>query len=166
MKKFGKIFFNILFVLIIIVTVIFIISFFIMKKNNNKYINIFGYTIMQVATGSMSNTLNIDDIVIVKITKEVNENDIITYEDNNSLITHRIIQKNGKKIITKGDANNSQDKPITKEDIVGKVIYIIPKVGIWKKVLVTPQVIISGSITLCLLYCACTSKDKRKDTNV
>ena len=51
---------------------------------NNSYANIFGYTFFEVATGSMSNTIEIGDVVIVKITKEVQENEIIVYsEDNN-----------------------------------------------------------------------------------
>ena len=134
-----------------------------MKKNNNKYINIFGYTIIQVATGSMTPTLKVKDIVIVKITKEINNNEIITYEENNVLITHRAIEVTEKNILTKGDANNSIDKPITKENVIGKVVFIIPKIGIWKKVLTTPKVIISGTITICLIYCVSISKDKRKE---
>lgn len=114
----------------------------------------------------MAKTINIKDIVIIKITKEVNKNDIVTYFDGNVLITHRIIEMSNKNIVTKGDANNSKDNPITKDQIVGKVVYIIPQIGIWQKVLTTPKVIISGSISICLLYFVCTSKDKRKDADV
>ena len=47
----------------------------------------------------------------------------MTYEKNGYHITHRIIKKNGNKVITKGDANNSEDEEISTSDIVGKVIY-------------------------------------------
>lgn len=44
-------------------------------------------------------------------------------------------------MVAKGDANNSTDKPITGEQILGKVISIIPKVGLIKKALLSPEVI-------------------------
>jgi len=162
-KKIEKILINKILIIVIIIAFIFGISFIQMKRNNTKYINICGHTVMQVATGSMSNTLNIKDIVIVKLTKDVDVNEIITYEKDNKLITHRVIEINNEKIITKGDANNSIDSPIKNENVIGKVIFIIPKIAVWQKVLTTPKVIVSGSITLCLLYFLSTSKDKRKE---
>ena len=48
----------------------------IMKKD---YVNVFGYTYFVVKTGSMSGTLEIDDIIIVKIDDNPKINDIITY---------------------------------------------------------------------------------------
>lgn len=44
-------------------------------------------------------------------------------------------------MVAKGDANNSTDKPITGEQILGKVVSIIPKVGLIKKALFSPEVI-------------------------
>ena len=35
----------------------------------------------------------------------------------------KIVEKDGKKIITKGDANNTNDEAINVKNIVGKVIY-------------------------------------------
>lgn len=162
LKKIGKILFNSIFILIILITIIFMFGFVKMKTTNSKYVNIFGYTIMQVATGSMENTIQIKDIIIVKLTKSIEKNDIITYEENNQLITHRVINIEGNTIETKGDANPTKDKPIKKEAVVGKVTFIIKKVGIWQKVLTSPQVIISFTITICLLYVVYTKKDKRK----
>lgn len=99
----------------------------ILKKD---YVNIFGYTYFVVATGSMSNTIEVNDLIFVKIKKDVKEGDIITYKNrDNEIITHRIIQMNGNKLITKGDANNTQDDPIGKESVIGKVTGILsPKV--------------------------------------
>lgn len=163
LKKIGKIFFNVIFIVIILITIIFMYGFIKMKTNNTKYVDIFGYTIMQVATGSMENTIQIKDIVIVKLTKDINNSDIITYEDNDKLITHRVINIKNDIIQTKGDANNTKDKPINRNVIVGKVVFIIHKVGIWQKVITSPQVIISFTVTVCLLYIIFTKKDKRKE---
>lgn len=54
-------------------------------------------------------------------------------------------------MIAKGDANNSQDKPIVEEQVLGRVICAIPKVGKWRKVFLTPEVIIFIIILLLLL---------------
>ena len=40
--------------------------------------------------------------------------------------------------VTKGDANNSKDEPISKEQIVGKVVKIIPGFGIIRKTILNP----------------------------
>ena len=50
--------------------------------------------------------------------------------------------------MAKGDANNSEDKPITEDQILGRVIYIIPKLGIWRKIFLSPEII--GLILLLL----------------
>lgn len=145
-KVINKISTIILNILLVIVSILIIIGLYYLvqiKVLNNSYANIFGYTFFEVATGSMSNTIEIGDVVIVKITKEVQENEIIVYSEDNNFITHRVITKdeNGK-FITKGDANNSEDKPIEETQILGKVIYIIPKIGILKRAILSPQVLI------------------------
>lgn len=162
LNKIGSIIINLILVMVILITVIIVICFAIMKSKKQKYINVFGYSIMQVVTGSMANTINVKDIVIVKITKDVKNNDIISYEDNNMIITHRVIRMTDKYIVAKGDANNAEDKPITKDKVVGRVVCIIPKVGVWQKVFTAPPVFISGSITIILLYLLYTSKDDKK----
>lgn len=95
----------------------------ILKKD---YANVFGYTYFVVATGSMSGTIEVNDVVIVKLTDDVELNDIITYQgENGEFITHRVVKKIGNQIITQGDVNNTEDEPISKEDIVGKVSMVI-----------------------------------------
>ena len=131
-------------ILLVIISVLIVIGVFYItqiKLFNNDYANLLGYTFFEVATGSMSPTINVGDVVIVKITKEVNENDIIVFKEENNFITHRLIQKEEGKIITKGDANNSEDKSITEDSILGKVITIIPQIGNWRKAILSPEVI-------------------------
>lgn len=118
------------------------------KVFQNDYANLFGYTFFEVATGSMSGTIEIGDVVVVEITKDVNENEIIVYKDGENFVTHRLIEKAGDRLIAKGDANNSEDKPITEEQILGKVIYILPKIGIWREIFLSPEII--GLILLLL----------------
>ncbi len=114
-------------VLLILLSVYTFVVTDIMKKD---YVNIFGYSYFVVATGSMSGTIEVNDIIFVKLTDNVKNNDIITFKNQNGdIITHRIIQTSGNRIITKGDANNTQDDAITRNHVIGKVVSIIsPKV--------------------------------------
>lgn len=141
-------------ILLVIVTIMLIIGFYYIyqiKIQKSDYANLFGYTFFEVATASMSPTIEIGDVVVVKITKDVEENDIIVYKDEKSIITHRLIEKKETELIARGDANNSDDKPIEKEMLLGKVITIIPELGIWRKIFVSPE--IAGLIiTLLILF--------------
>ena len=151
MKEFLK---KIDFITIILLIIFIIVAYCYaqLKVFNYDYINFCGYTIFQVITGSMEDTIKIKDIVIVKLTDEVEENDIITYKYKDDFVTHRVIEINEKEIITKGDANTSKDDPITKNDIVGKVVFIIANVAVWVDVLKTPQVLIAIVITIIAIW--------------
>lgn len=152
--KIGQIVGYILNILLILVSALIVIGVYYIiqiKVLKNDYANMFGYTFFEVATGSMANTIEIGDVVVVKITKEVEENDIIVYKDGGNFVTHRLIQKNDDKLIAKGDANNSQDKPISIDQILGEVIFIIPKIGIWKKVLLSPEILGLSATVIILL---------------
>ena len=131
--------------------------------------NLFGYTIFSVATGSMQPTLNINDIIIIKITDEVKEGDIITFSENNEFITHRVLKKNNETFITKGDSNNTEDNPVNKENIIGKFVCRIPVIGIVGDILTTPKVFISLISTLLffsIAYSYVPKEKKNKEINV
>ena len=132
---------NILITVVVVITIIGLYYMAQVKILNKDYANIFGYTFFEVATGSMANTINIGDIVVVKVNEAFKENDIIVYKEENSFITHRVIKIDGQDLITRGDANNSEDKPIKSDQRLGKVIYVIPKIGIWRKVLASPEIL-------------------------
>ncbi len=121
------------------------------KVQHKQNANIFEYTAFEVVTGSMSGTIEIGDLVIVKITDSVEPDDIIVYQEEDHFVTHRVLEINGEKIVTKGDANSSKDLPISNKQVLGKVVAVIPKVGIWKKVLTTPSVLIAIIITVILI---------------
>lgn len=127
---------------------------------NKEYANIFGYSVFSTETGSMSPTLKKGDIVIVKIGEDVQKEDIITYKKDNAFITHRIIEINGDSIIAKGDNNNTQDEPIKKDMIIGKVVSIINNVEIWKKVFSDISVLIPVVITVILFVILISYKEK------
>ena len=131
-----------------------------LNVQNKEYIDIFGYSIFSTATGSMSPTMEKGDIVFVKIGEEAKEKDIITYKKDNAFITHRIIKIDGENIIAKGDNNNTQDEAITKEKIIGKVIFIMNNVEVWKNVFSDLSVIIPIIVTIILFVILISYKEK------
>ena len=168
-KVINKIVGIVLNILLIIVTLIILVGIYYLvqiKVFNNDYANIFGYTFFEVATGSMADTIEIGDVVIVELTKDVRKNDIIVYKEEENFITHRLIEidENGE-FITKGDANNTEDKPVNETQVLGKVTYIIPKLGIWRKAILSPQVLILIASLIILLGIAfkITTNTEEKD---
>lgn len=136
-----------------------------LNVQNKEYINIFGHSIFSTGTGSMAPTMQIGDIVVVKIGKDAKEKDIITYKKDNAIITHRIIKIDGESIIAKGDNNNTQDEAITKDAIIGKVVLIINNVGVWKKVFSDLNVIIPVILTVILFIILVSYKEKTGEKN-
>lgn len=151
---------NIIIVLAIIVMIFVTYNYIQLHFLGKEYTNFFGYTIFEISTGSMKDTLNVYDIILVKITKDVQLGDIITYSNENETITHRVISINENEIVTKGDANNTQDTKITKDMVIGKVVSSYSKIGIWIRVFSDYKVLISVFITLMLIEKS-ISKDRR-----
>lgn len=138
-------------IILIIILVILLFCYSQIKIFGKKYINFCGCTIFQVITGSMADTIQIKDIVIVKLTQDVEVNDIITYKSGEDFVTHRVIKIEDNKITTKGDANNSEDNPITKDEVVGKVVFIISNVAVWMNVFRTPEVLLAIIFTIIMI---------------
>lgn len=128
---------------------------------NKSYANYFGYGLFEVESGSMEPTIKVKDMVIVKKTDKIAKNDIITYELDKSFITHRVVKVEKNKVITKGDSNNHEDKTIPRKSVVGKVVKICPKFGIWKKILLSPIVLIAMAITMLLFSVGFSFEDKK-----
>lgn len=162
LKIVSKIFFSVITIVLLLVVVMVVYNFFQISVLNKKYSNLFGYTFFEVTTGSMSNTIEINDAVIVKITKDIKKDDIITYINDDVIITHRVVEQNGEQIITKGDANNDLDKPIQRDMVLGKVVKTIPRLGVWFKVFTDIKVIISIIITIILFGLTLSSKREGK----
>lgn len=110
-----KIIYSILFTVLVIILIFNISSIY--------GISIFGYRIYKIGSGSMNPYLKVNDTIIIKESDIYNVNDVITFKEDNEYITHRIISVNGNEFITKGDANNTEDKPISKNQIIGKLVY-------------------------------------------
>ncbi len=113
--------------------------------NNDSQKSFFGYRFYNVLTNSMKagkgDNFAAGDIIIVKNTDagNIKVGDIITFiprRDSKVYLTHRVIEIKDKLneatgifFVTKGDANNSADPPISSDMLVGKKIFTIPFVG-------------------------------------
>lgn len=137
MNKVFKITFDILF----IISIILLASYFLFR--------LLGVAkIYEVKTGSMEDGIHAGDYILIAEKDNYKVGDVVTYTNEGYHVTHRIIQKNGNKVITKGDANNVADEEIEVSRIIGKVIYH----GGFLNILITfKYVIASGLLGLYLL---------------
>lgn len=89
----------------------------------------FGIGISTVLSGSMEPEYGIDDLVIVQRADDYKIDDVVVYQDGGMLVMHRIIAMDDDAVTTKGDANDVEDTPISKETIKGRAVARIPKAG-------------------------------------
>ena len=121
------------------------------KILGHDYASFFGHSVFEVQTGSMGEIIEPGDWIVVKYEKNIKLNDIVTFEHKGEYITHRVIEAYNGTYVTKGDANTAKDAPISKEQIVGKVVKVIPNFGILRKTIFNPIVLIAIIITLFFL---------------
>jgi len=104
-----------------------------------------------VVSGSMIPVLQVYDIIVIQghdPFEEVEIGDIIVFDrpsDHNRVIVHRVVSitnEDPRTIRTQGDANPGSipgtDFPITEEEYIGKVAYIIPQLGYVTQILQPP----------------------------
>ena len=163
LKIIKKVIVDLIIFVLSIIAILVIWGFVQLNIQNKEYVNIFGYSILSTETGSMSPTIEVGDIIIIKIGDEIKKNDIITYKQDDVLITHRIEQIDGDTIITKGDYNNIQDEPIERSQVIGKVVHIFNNVEVWKQVFTDMHVIIPMVITIILFIVMIAYKEKIGD---
>jgi signal peptidase len=120
-----------------------------------------------VSSGSMEPVLKVNDVLIVRdggSWQNLKIGDIIVFNrpvGGDRVIVHRIvdidIDADGARIVrTRGDANPASipgtDYPIRQDNYIGKVIYVLPGVGIITKVISPPVNYIIIAIILAILF--------------
>lgn len=123
----------IMYILIAILSVYFIMIFW---SNFSKNGSDFQVNSFVVVSGSMMPTLNVNDLIFtIKEEKDkLQQGSIISFYQNDHIITHRInnvIEQDGQTYYeTKGDNNNDIDDELVKyDDVVGRYLFRIPKIG-------------------------------------
>ena len=118
-KKIGTVVINFLMAIVTIIVLFLMYRFIMVKFYHKNYVTTFGYSMFEIATGSMEPTLNVYDFILVK-----------------------------------------NDK------VIGKVVKVIPKLGIIKNIIITPKIMISFLIFIFLLNLSLSykpNKEEKKD---
>lgn len=95
----------------------------------------FRYYTIAIASGSMEDTIDKGDVVIIdKEYQTIGKNDILAYRHDNKVVVHRVYKMidtgSEKFIYTKGDANSNFDQyKVTEDMIIGVVKVKIPLIG-------------------------------------
>lgn len=89
----------------------------------------FGFGASFVLSGSMEPEISTDDLVFVKRADELHVGDVVLYNTGGSNVLHRITKIDGDIITTQGDANNTEDKPISASVVLGVYIGKVPSGG-------------------------------------
>lgn len=165
----GRVFSAIWRVMLILLAVILAISACTLAYDKfvkkSKIPSVFGYSVLIVASPSMTGSIEAGDAIIIKKSDSYAVGDVITYfpEDESFSVTHRIVRMEGDKFYTKGDANQSEDSdPVLIEQIVGKVAVKLDKVGYFIEWLKSPVGIIFAATFIVLLILIIVIEDKRR----
>jgi len=128
-----------------------------------------------VSSGSMYPELAMYDIIVINghvLFDEVKVGDVIVFDrpkDQAKVIVHRVVavvDDDPKLLRTKGDNNQASipgtDFPITKENYLGTVTYVIPQAGFITKILQPPINYIIIAVIIGIMIIRQVSKGKKK----
>ena len=129
MKKVIKVLGNLLFVIVVFLLLVGLLTG--LSSKSEKVYDVIKFRSYIIVTPSMKPTINPGDMILVKKTDidKLEKGDIITFNKDNIVATHRIEEIDGDSITTKGDNNNLEDTPINKSDVIGRFVFSIPKIG-------------------------------------
>lgn len=129
-----------------------------------------------VSSGSMIPNLEIFDVIVVQghvAFDQLKVGDIIVFHapSEDKVIVHRVaevLNQNPLIIRTKGDANPGSipgvDYPITKENYIGKVVYVVPQIGYVTRILTPPINYIIIAVIVGIMLVKQFGKPKSADT--
>lgn len=128
---------------------------------------IFGYSTAVVASGSMEPALSVDDLILNHTEDSYGEGDIITFQNGDSLTTHRIVEVTDEGYVTQGDANNTTDLDVVPlKAVIGRVVWAIPYVGSVLAFLKTPLGMVILIFTgLCIIELPFFLQRRREQTD-
>ncbi|NRG44780.1 signal peptidase I [Bacillus sp. CRN 9] len=151
---------NLLFVILLVLGLLSLYAIIQGGKDSGTPPSIFGFSMMSVLTGSMEPDIKPGDLVVVKAAdiESIQENEIITYKNGGTFVTHRVIDKvnlNGQTVLqTQGDANNIKDEGLVIDNqIIGSVQFTVPKGGAIAQFLISPLgLLIAFILVLWLIF--------------
>lgn len=88
------------------------------------------YPMASITSGSMWPSLKRGDLILIKgvdSKEEISVGDIVIYKNPKGFTIHRVVRLNEDTFVTKGDANNVEDAPVSYDEIIGKPLAIDDK---------------------------------------
>ena len=154
--------------IVVVVLIVYVCAFSLIAKfvKNESIPMPLGFGAATVLTGSMEPTLHVNDLVIIAKAPDYREGDIVVFQTGGMPTIHRIIKIEGDSgiVITKGDANNTEDDPsvpIVKSDIKGKYLFKLPLVGfVLKHLRSVPGMIMILILIFTLFYLSVRAKER------
>jgi len=139
-NKIFKIIFGIVKLIFVVLICLYLAFIIIQNVSGNR--SVFGYRMFDIASSSMSGVYEVHDVILVKDydTNKLKVGDDIVYNGERAgldgkLITHRIIkiennEKDGGRVFTtKGVKNEIEDPAIKDDQVIGKVVGIVPVIS-------------------------------------
>lgn len=147
-----------------------LILLFFSSMNKWQDFSILGYKAYIITTDSMEPSVKQGDAILTKKpkVKELKEGDIITFDRNNEVITHRILRVDKGNddtyhYVTKGDNNNVEDKQkVSFDDIEGKKVIVFPKLGYVIEAAENQLVILIITLVVLIFLLARIQSEERK----
>lgn len=105
-----------------------------------------------IVSGSMEPGIPVGSLAFIdQKDKAAEPGEIIAYQISETTIVHRVVDQNDDgTYITKGDSNDTVDPaPVSKQQVVGKEIFCIPKAGNFKLICSKAGILIVGIIAIC-----------------
>lgn len=141
------------------------VSFFSAPKDDG----LFGYKGYTVVSGSMEPTFSTGDFIFVKMTpyEKIEADDVISFINNEEIVTHRATEVKDDGLVTQGDANNIPDQDlVTNDTYIGELALIVPYFG-YVVVAAQQPLVLAGLVVLLgmyyiLMYIDTAKKDKQK----
>lgn len=124
----------------------------------------FGYGASVVLSGSMEPKIAVGDLILIREDDSYAVGDIVVYQSGTISVVHRIVSIDGETVTTRGDANNSDDKPFPVSEIKGEVFGIIPLLGYLVWMLKSPiGIIVTIAVAFLLMELSFRGEKRQKE---
>jgi signal peptidase I len=120
-RKIGKFFLNVVIYFAIVGALLYGLPRFLSWKLETPY------PMAAITSGSMWPALKQGDLVFIQGVKgkeELHEGDVVVWQNANGFTIHRVVELREDTLVTKGDANFSEDAPVSYDDVIGKTVEI------------------------------------------
>ena len=156
------------YIMLNIMIILFIINLILSFEENTHILGIYMFNIV---SESMEPTFEKDDVVIVKKSDPsiLQKSDIITFQQEDRIISHRIIDiikiNDTIKFRTKGDNNEIADPNFVESgQVYGKMVFTIKKVGNIITYIQNIRGFLNVAIFIIIIYILVNLRDKQKNT--